>query len=506
MRRGIAAGFAALLVHAILVLASSSAPQAGTPASPPQPASRLANAREVRQQLGLGSGFERTDRIETVRVAVLDHGFAGMEGTRRYLPENAILVEHYDPDFIQRYNLGDPAYRKGFEPGNAHGRVMAQIIWAVSGLHSKGPQFFLLNANGPTMLRRAIRYAVEQQVDLILFSSTFEGGGNGDGRGPINQAVSEAMRAGIVWVNAAGNYGGRVYNGPIEVRADNSVRIGPGTDSVSLRFRNRLDENPVTITLTWNDYQKDEDAGTEKDLDLFVEDWRGRLLGSSEQHQVSGGRPAGEGESRNPRERLVLDSMPADPDHPYRIRIRSKHGAFNATDTLRVLVAPGRDMPLPDPKTRSPIGSFEFIDATAGGEIYPPADHPLVVTVGDASRRSSMGPTADRRVKPDVILEGSEAILSNGEVSEGASNAAAFFAGALVVYKAVEPKLTAQHVLGYAKDSARQVATVRSYKPVRLPNGILQLHPVQPTSREVIERRRWRPPTRLQLAELVRGV
>jgi hypothetical protein len=88
---------------------------------------------------------------------------------------------------------------------------MAQIIWAVTGSNPKGPQFFLLNANGPTMLRRAVRFAIEQNVDIILFSASFEGGGNGDGRGSINRIVSEALSEGIIWINAAGNYGRRVF-------------------------------------------------------------------------------------------------------------------------------------------------------------------------------------------------------------------------------------------------------------------------------------------------------
>src|SRR5436305_1863568 len=85
-------------------------------------------------------------------------------------------------------------------PGR-HGRGMAQIVWAVTGGRPEGPKFYLLNAGGPTLLRRAIRYAVEQRVDVIVFSGSFEGGGDGDGRGPVDRAVDEAVAAGILWVN-----------------------------------------------------------------------------------------------------------------------------------------------------------------------------------------------------------------------------------------------------------------------------------------------------------------
>ena len=172
-------------------------------------------------------------------------------------PPSAVVVEHYDPASSRRHpDLGDPDYRKPFEPGNRHGREMAQIVWAITGSDPRGPQFYLLNANGPTMLRRAVRYAIEQDVDIILFSGSFEGGGNGDGRGPINRIVDEALAAGILWINAAGNFGGKVYNGPVRILRDGYLRLGGGTDIAALRFRNRLDENTVTVTLTWNDYRE----------------------------------------------------------------------------------------------------------------------------------------------------------------------------------------------------------------------------------------------------------
>ena len=84
----------------------------------------------------------------------------------------------------------------------------------------------------------------------------------------------------------------------------------------ALRFRNKVDENTVTVTLTWDDYQGVEDAGTRKDLDLYVEDWAGRRVGSSEKSQVGGDKAPGAEESRNPRERIILADLPASPDLP----------------------------------------------------------------------------------------------------------------------------------------------------------------------------------------------
>jgi len=245
-------------------------PGASSPLGRPS-ASRVADPREVRQRLGLVPEYENVAGIEAIRIAVLDYGFAGLGEGRPYLPANAEVVEHYDPEFVRRFNLGDPEFRKGFEPENRHGRVMAQIVWSVTGFHPGGPKFYLLNANGPTMLRRAVRYAIEQKVDVILFSGSFEGGGNGDGRGPINHIVDEALAAKILWVNAAGNYGKRVYTGPVRVLSDGYLKLREGSDVAALRFRNHLDENTVNITLTWNDYRRKRTPGQTR---IWISTWK----------------------------------------------------------------------------------------------------------------------------------------------------------------------------------------------------------------------------------------
>jgi hypothetical protein len=409
---------------------------------------RLANADDLRRQLGLLPAYADVTGFEDVKVAVLDYGFEGVDASRPYLPADTVVVENYDPEFIRRFNLGNPEFTKPFAPGNTHGRVMAQIVWGMTGNNPRGPKFFLLNANGPTMLRRAVRYAIEKHVDVILFSASFEGAGNYDGKGPINAAVDDALAAGIIWVNAAGNYGGRVYNGPIQTNPGGFLRLGRDG---SLRFRNLFDENTVSITLTWNDYRDQEDAGTDKDLDLYVTDQQGHVLGSSSLTQVSGAHQAGPGETRNPRERIVLPDLPAAPDRDYLIYVKARSRNFTPSDQLRILLSATRDVPFRDPKTGVLTQPLQFLDASESGEIFPPADHPRVLTVGDSTRFSALGPTIDRRVKPDVVVLDSTVRLSNGDETMGASNAAACFAGVVAVLKAAQPALRTSHLLALAR-------------------------------------------------------
>ncbi|CAN5694473.1 hypothetical protein BH23PLA1_BH23PLA1_12770 [soil metagenome] len=499
-----------LIVLLLPSLALSQAVPADTPElelgaqTRPVVAARLADARAWRERIGLEPEYRGIAGLESIKIAVLDYGFDRMDLGRPYLPESTEIVEHYPPEFLARHSdLGDPNFRKPFEPGNGHGRAMAQIVWAATGADPRGPRFYLLNAGGPTLLRRAVRYAIEQEVDLILFSNSFEGGGNGDGRGPINRIVSEAHAAGIIWINASGNHGGRVHNAFVDILPDGHLRLGKGRDIAALRFRNRLDENTIIVTLTWNDYREIEDAGTTKDLDLYVEDWTGRRVGASELVQIPGDRAAGPGESRNPRERVILNDLPAspylasNPDVAYRIRVRVKGGTFEAEDRVRVLVTSARESFVPR-GSREPVEAVEFLDASRSGEIYPPADHPLALTVGAYDPTSSIGPTEDRRVKPDVLLEDSEAFFTDGTLTAGSSNAAAYFAGIVAVLKAAEPNLSTRHLLALARNGGQ---------PSRLSTTTPTASTPAPTTTNLppyLERRRWKTPSRAELAEAIR--
>ncbi len=462
-----AAGLAGILLTGFALLAVE--PEIAAPVS----ASKLTNAESARRKLGLYANYPSVPTIGRVKVAILDSGFDRIDGKRPYLPKSAVLVEHYDRAFIEKFKLGEPDFQKPFVPGESHGRLMAQIVWAATGGSAFGPQFYLLNANGPTLFRRAVRYAIEQKVDVILFSGTFEGAGNFDGRGPINTAVDDAVAAGIIWVNAAGNSGGMVHNGPVSIDGDGYLKLRAGTDPTALRFANRLDECAVTITLTWNDYKEVEDAGTDKDLDLIVEDWLGRPVGESKLKQVPAGAVAGVGETKNPRERLVLADLPAKPaGEEYRIRVKSKSVNFGPLDRIRILVSSARTASIVDPDSGKTVVPVEFLDASKSGEIYPPADHAGVLAVGDSSLQSAVGPTVDGRLKPDVILGDSVTRFSNGDESIGSSNAAAYFAGVVAVLRATEPGLTTGNLRDWVRQLDRKKTPVDARVRVAEDRGI----------------------------------
>lgn len=426
-------------------------PAKSTEPLPLGPMARLLNMNDVRTKLGLVS--KANPNVAKIKIAVLDFGFEGCDPRKLGFPAGSVLVEHYPAEWIKANNLGDPEFQKGFEPGNPHGRLMAQSAWAVAGGLPQGPIFYLLNANGPTLFRRAVKYAIEQQVHIILFSAHFEGGGNYDGRGSINTIVDDAIQAGIIWINAAGNHRGRVYNGSAVPAADGYLRFGMSKQS-TLKFTNRLDENTFTITLTWNSYADQEDAGTTKNLDLYVETLTGKLIGKAELKQITSTEPTREGESKNPRERLTLPTLGAG---TYQLRIKATAGKFTDKDRIRVLLSPSRGEPYPHPDTGKLTDPVQFIDGSKEEELFPPADHPRVITVGEVSEYSAQGPTADRRLKPDVLLPFLPAKWSNGEVAGGTSYSAAYFAGLVAAMKADQSTLTANDLMGWFSELRRQI-------------------------------------------------
>ena len=56
---------------------------------------------------------------------------------------------------------------------------------------------------------------VRERVDVVLYSQVWTFGSDFDGTGFINAQVSRALASGAIWINAAGNFGGAVYQGAV---------------------------------------------------------------------------------------------------------------------------------------------------------------------------------------------------------------------------------------------------------------------------------------------------
>jgi len=405
---------------------------------------RLDHLPEIRKALGLDPYMIPVvqARMKDMKVAVIDNGFGDYDAKSKMLPDSVKLVSIYPDSFIKQFQLGDPAVHIDPSP-TAHGTLMAQVIWGLTGYNADGPQFYLLNANGITNFRRAVRYAMQEHVDVVLYSQNWECCGNFDGSGFVDAIASDAVRSGIMWVNAAGNYHNEVFNGTISSTADDGTVSW--NERPSLRVKSYFDDNPVQIVLNWSSYGSEENTGTDKDLDLYLLDEGGQVVAKSELKQVTMKEKLASGESFLPRERIQFN-LARNQSGYYTIVVKAKTRNFNSSDRVRVVVIPDRP-PFADSQTGKLKNSVELVDATQGQELMVPADDPDVLTVGDIGDESAVGPTEDGRTKPDIVLQSSEVSFSNGESSIGTSNAAAYVAGAALLMKAYKPDLTKEDML-----------------------------------------------------------
>jgi hypothetical protein len=170
-----------------------------------------------------------------VRIAVLDNSFFGYQTeVGKRLPAST------------QYFPGVTSDADRFEDKSMHGLFMAILIHQIvlkSGCQANY-QLSLFNSNGLTKFTDAVNSVIRDGHDIVLYSQVWEYGGNGDSRGFINAIVNKALDAGILWINAAGNFGRLMRIAPVEPMATSGgdwVRFSAGngkwTDAVKLRCK-----------------------------------------------------------------------------------------------------------------------------------------------------------------------------------------------------------------------------------------------------------------------------
>ena len=405
----------------------------------------IVNRNELRNRLG---SLTPSANLSNIKIAVLDNGFAGFIPGKGMLPDSAELIE------------GPLKYPQM----SAHGLGMAQILWAMTGQSVNGPKIYLVNTNGFTNFKAAVDFVIANDVDIVLYSQVWLFGSNFDGKGFINEVVNKAVDKGIIWINAAGNLGRHVHSGNVYAAAQ------------VFKIKNKIDENNFTLTLAWNNFGDSELDCAVKDLDFELLDARDNVVDAS--RLVQKGQSPDPKDPTDPRSCYARETISAKSLErgDYKIRVFPKSTNFGYQDKFKVIITDDR----PE--------SIEFSDHTVGNEIMPPADNARVITIGDKSALSSQGPTIDGRIKPDFLIEKSQVAFTNGNLTQGSSNAAAMMAGTVAVMKSLNKDLTAKQLLAYA-ESARQQYLIPNglITPVSVPawaqryvpaGGTVRLHPV----------------------------
>lgn len=333
---------------------------------------------------------------DPIRVGVLDIGFKDYQsllGTE--LPET-VTVRSFHPGGIE--GDGEPLLDQ------VHGTACAEIIFDMM----PEAEIYLANFNNVSDNADAIDWMIEQGVDVISYSVGWFNAGPGDGRGVINDPVQRALDAGIEFVVSAGNDARAHWQGQFndpDGNGLNNFAPGDNDNSVFLRAGEEL-----VVFLNWDDW-----FNSNQDYDLYVINDAGTIIASSTSAQTG---------FQNPVEALGFAAPASGTYHVVIDRFRASRSVF-----LEMFFFSPREL--------------QYI--VPAGSVTIPADSQDAVAVGATywgddliEFYSSLGPTTDGRVKPDLVAPDGVATESFGSLGLdffGTSASAPHVAGAIALMK-----------------------------------------------------------------------
>ncbi|EDZ67292.1 peptidase families S8 and S53 domain protein [Nitrosococcus oceani AFC27] len=350
-----------------------------------------------------------------VRVAVLDRGFQGYQ--------DLLGIELPLEVTTKNFNLGE-----GFE-GTRHGTAVTEILYDMA----PEAEFTLVAVSTELEYMAALDWLRAQGVSIVSFSLGFDNLGPLDGRSPISAAASRLFdEAGILFVAAAGNEQQNYWSGLFNDLDGNGAHDFSNEDeALSVQLR---EGDEVRIILNWDDWGEDPaHPRAEQDYDLYIF-CPGTVQFSSDNACVSSvGLQTGL-LGQEPIEQVFF-AAPATGRYDIFI-VRGSPGAGARLLRLFVGGSQGEIFPMEYQNTASTLVS--------------PSDGRSVFAVGavdiDSQQltfTSSLGPTWDGRVKPDIVAPDGVTTAALGAFF-GTSAATPYVAGAGALLKSQEPNRSAQ--------------------------------------------------------------
>ena len=407
--------FAALGVE--ILAQSKSLMRVSVPAASLQAVSELPNVAFVRrprrphaqQTLSEGVALIRAPESHAagakgqgVKVAVIDGGFKGADKLRDDIP-----ARRWFRDYTHT----------GIYAGTvAHGTACAEVI------HDVAPEaeLYLYKVGDEVDLENAKDRCIQNGVAIVNYSATWVGEGFGDGRGLICDIVNDAADNGILWVNAVGNYAQQHYMG-FWHDSDDDNRHNFADDDDMVSFVAEIGD-VIRVTLTWDDWPT---TTADYDLYLYSQDASGNIkeVSKSTDVQGDGGAPVEFIEYFAVQEGTYgISVVRVGEAEPKKLRVWSWH----------------HDIEYP-----IPAGSLG-IPSDARGALSVGAIHHYQWDLGTVASYSSRGPTADGRIKPDLVAPSGVTTASYGadRLFGGTSAATPHVSGAAALLKSANPSLS----------------------------------------------------------------
>lgn len=375
-----------------------------------------------------------------LKIAILDDGFNGWEKEKANggLPSDT----QYDPG---------PLSEADCQPNNNfHGTTMAKLFVQILSLSGAKTDYdlHLINTFGLTKFKAAVQKVIDDSYDVVLYAQVWENAGFGDGRGFINKYVDQAVKAGVIWINAAGNFGRMMKLAPIDSKMEGKdewvlFKDGKSHTSDSVKFDCRAPKGQkcadVSIVLAWNDFKDDEDQGTDKDLDLFLLNGKNQQIAASQLRQKLN--PTEKGDSGIPREYIKTHPGGLEGLDPgtYKIKVLNYSKNFSTSHDQLRLTFKGFHLQLENP--------------TLGETLLPPADNPGVIVIGAKDDPNSSG--SKKLKKPDVSFP-SIVRMKGGAATFETSNASAIAAAMAALYLGTGTDKTRDAVVAALKISPKK--------------------------------------------------
>lgn len=257
-----------------------------------------------------------------------------------------------------------------FEEGS-HGVACAQVIHDIA----PGAELHLVRVNGTTTLENAAAWAVRNHIDIASMSMSFFSNSFYDGDGLPSTLAAQMAAGGVQLVNSAGNYAYEHWDGDFyDPDSDDDMDFPWGSSYLPMYYGS----GQPTVLVSWDQFRTCGDT----DLDAYVYDDSGTVVGRSEANQPNG-------ESCSPIERV---SFTAEQEGWYYLKLVRRAG---------------------DPLTHVAIFAREGrAYQTTPGSIADPGSSPSSFTVAavraidymqnDVESFSSVGPTQGGLAKPDI--------------------------------------------------------------------------------------------------------